>query len=318
MGGLDGESRLMICGGRQGATVLDDCQVLIPETNEWMKREKALLPRGTEGAGNVMTTKGTYVRKKGPPLSRRIDPWSVSGLFIAGGFDGHRPYFPHSRAEIFTSRGSFLPLSPMPSGLYEPCAAPLDPDRTMVVGGEVSSGESRRAFVHRAGADTWSEVEPMSEPRSMAMCGKLPNGGGVVVAGGWSGGRAVSSVEIFQDGKWRRGPDLPRAWCQGDMVVGGDGRPVIVGGLTQNAGGKLREERRLLKMGKGGGWVWMGERLEKGKADAAAVLAPGWVLHNCGERDDGGGGRGGGGGGGGRVQAVYTLLMVTLFASVNV
>ncbi len=171
-------------------------------------------------------------------------------------------------------------------GLYEPCAAPLDPDRTMVVGGEVNSGPTDRVFVHSASEDSWEELEErLGEARSAAMCAATGDGRVWVAGGLGRRGEALASTEIFEDGRWRAGPELPSGWSNGDMVMV-KGRPVIAGGIRKTSRGRKKEEKRLVEL-REGRWEWrkQEELLKTGRIQAAAVLVPNYALHDCGERN---------------------------------
>jgi len=70
--------------------------------------------------------------------------------------------------------------------------------------------------------DTWTECAPLNEVRTGARCGVV--GGGIVVAGGWSGASHLSSVEFYdpQTNTWefREPMSSARGWANACVLPG--------------------------------------------------------------------------------------------------
>jgi non-specific serine/threonine protein kinase len=72
-------------------------------------------------------------------------------------------------------------------------------------GGELTSGESDRVYVMRAGA--WEELPPLNHARAAPAAAVV--GDKIVVVGGQADGKLVPQTEVFDGERWTVGADIP-------------------------------------------------------------------------------------------------------------
>lgn len=132
--------------------------------------------------------------------------------------------------------GRWYPIAPLPQPRLDHCSAFIN-GALYVIGGCDATYKPLGA-VHRYNvvSNTWTPCASLMEPRTGARCGVV--GGGIVVAGGWSGGSHLSSVEFYDPttNSWviREPMKCARGWA--NVCVLPSNRICMSGGIADDAG----------------------------------------------------------------------------------
>lgn len=112
--------------------------------------------------------------------------------------------------------GRWRVVAPLPEPRVDHCSAFIAGTLYTIGGCDAEYKPIRTVHRYDVVADTWTECAPLNEARSGACCGAL--GGGIVVAGGWSGSSYLSSIEFYDPSTntWeiREPMSCGRGWAQ--------------------------------------------------------------------------------------------------------
>ena len=184
----------------------------------------------------------TFVWKKAAslPSHARIDDMvSLSGgLVLAIGSDtGSGSESTPAAYRYDPASGTWTPVQGLAQSSVELVALP---DGTALAIGGIDGNNAITARVQRFDGRTgaWTQVAPMSTPRSLAQAVVLPDGQ-VLVAGGSTGkdfanGTALRSTELYDPAadRWIPGKDLLEARYGGQALALRDGSVLILGGAN--------------------------------------------------------------------------------------
>ena len=168
--------------------------------------------------------------------------------------------------------------------LYSHCVADMDNDNYLFIGGctkfdcPIKSVASYHMKNIQQGE--WKDQNPMSEGRYAFGCSKYfditDNKNKIIVAGGYGTNQhLLKSVEIFSDGVWTQGTDLPEA-LTGLSMTTRNGLPIVLGGLNDD--NVVRDKIYQLV---DNCWIQLGSRLPTPKADGVVMKLPLDKLYGC-------------------------------------
>ena len=140
--------------------------------------------------------------------------------------------------EIFDpSDFSVSPGPAMNVARAEHTAVLLDDGRVVVIGGLSSQGETNTAELLDAAAGAWTPAAgTMRDARRRHLSVFVPGNGGVLVAGGISGGQSLASTELFQpdSSTFHDYGDLTQARSAMAGAIAGSGQIIAIGGLNSS------------------------------------------------------------------------------------
>ena len=157
-------------------------------------------------------------------------------IYVAGGRDGVTPVPQVERYDPATNEWRDITELPYPRiGL----GGAILGDSLFVIGGDLPDSESgeklSRVDIYRFSDSTWTEGPPLHQARTLGLTVQIQNH--LVVLGGLQLS-PLTSTEIYENGSWSTGPDLPHITANFGGVTLGDSI-VIAGGAVQD--GNTRE-----------------------------------------------------------------------------
>ena len=142
------------------------------------------------------------------PIATRAAAAAASGgvIYVIGGTtrDGN------TRAVWAWDGSGWRAKAPLPEPRFNHAAVALD-GRIWVLGGFAGGREHDDAFVYDAAADVWRRARPL--PRPTHAFGAVALGGELWLVGGRRGEDRLREVWILDpagEGRWRRGPSMPK------------------------------------------------------------------------------------------------------------
>jgi Kelch motif/Galactose oxidase, central domain len=203
------DGRVLVAGGNDDGP-LASAQLYDPATSKWSSAASMHFERHGHAAASLPSGK----------------------LLVAGGYaPSAEPVSPATgytrTAEIYDpATDTWMEAANMSTGRFQPTMTVLQDGRVLVAGGsgDIETADGVRAAVPLASAeiydpqtDRWTDVPPMSVPRSLHTATRLPDGE-VLVAGGYDDASGeLSSAELYdpaggrRPARWRRPvtPPLP-------------------------------------------------------------------------------------------------------------
>jgi N-acetylneuraminic acid mutarotase len=184
----------------------------------------------------------TYVWKKAAslPAHARIDDMVAlsGGAVLAIGSDtGSGSELAPAAYRYDPASGTWTPVQGLAQSSFELVALP---DGTALAIGGIDGNDAITAHVQRfdSSKGAWTQVAPMSTPRSRAQAVVLPDGR-VLVAGGstskdFASGKALRSTELYDPvtNRWIPGKELLDARYGGHALTLQDGSVLILGGAN--------------------------------------------------------------------------------------
>jgi N-acetylneuraminic acid mutarotase len=132
--------------------------------------------------------------------------------YVAGGYESRTRQTTAAVERYDLRRNRWRRVADMPLALNHPAAAAWR-GRLYVVGGYTGAGgglagESAALLRYDPARDRWSRLPPMPTPRAALAVGVIGNR--LYAAGGAAGGRALTTLEVFdlRRRRWRSGPPL--------------------------------------------------------------------------------------------------------------
>lgn len=221
-------------------------------------------------------------------------------VLIVGGAGNNSAFL--SSVEIFNpaanfGAGEWTPGPSLATARFEHSATLLTDGRVLVAGGQSSGGFTTSVEIFNpaanGGAGEWTAGPSLIEGRSQQTESLLPNGR-VLVAGGYSGGAALTSVEIFNPaanngaGEWTSAPSLGSQRTQHTATVLRDGRVLVAGGTMFFVTFNTTEIFDPAAAGGAGSWT-AGPALSRAKKSHRATQLPdGRILFSGGSSGFGG------------------------------
>ena len=251
-GGLTANRLPIICGG---AGVSRDCQTY--ENGIWTSSPSMIYAR-------------RYAAASPSPY-----PNATHSLFVTGGYNLFGP--DDNTAELLTDSGwQTLPTS-LPVAIRSHCMVLLNSTTVLMIGGvQNSTSYSPDTFYFNTDNEKWIEGPTLKAGRRSHSCGKIKSHShssefNVIVAGGWNGDDAMTSVEILDVGssEWRLGPSLQFGIYGSSMVEDRSGGVLLIGGLN---GTRIDTIYRLAHANSE--WTLLPQKLKVARSSAIAFLVP--------------------------------------------
>jgi N-acetylneuraminic acid mutarotase len=244
----------IICGGFQNNTSSRQCYSL--ENNAWVPSASMTSVRGYAAAAQLPD--GT--------------------LLATGGLLAFGTYF--NSAELLTKQGWKSNIPSLPVTIYSHCMVTVNSTTVMVIGGAQNKLISGRTFYFTLGAISWTEGPTLKYSRDYFSCGKIRSNKvgqemSIIVAGGWNGSSALSSVEMLAEGSnlWQIGPELPFGIWRPQMIEDQNGGVVFIGGQS-SSGVYLDTLYQLPNGGQGAVWTKMNQKMKIGRWMHIAIMVP--------------------------------------------
>ena len=153
-----------------------------------------------------------------------------SEIFIIGGEQNSSG--PLSTAEKLKQTG--FELLQLDKSFSRHCTIPVDAARILIIGGiNDNESSSAKTFVYNILSNIFMDSPSLMRGRHFHSCSRI-NEIHFIVAGGQDSWGGLNSVEILDsvDGKWYKGPSLPRTISYASMVIHPSGGVILVGGQS--------------------------------------------------------------------------------------
>ena len=256
-GGLEFQDRPVICGGFDMTHLRYSLKCYSLESKEW-------IPSVELNRFRVFTD----------CCSSSPFPSKTEKLFVIGGHNSQ------DSAEILTETGWKIISQPLPVLISRHCSVLVNSTTIMVIGGIQDGLTSTNTFYFNSEKELWTSGPQLKHKRSIQSCKRIRKDRhgqqfSIVVAGGWDGTSALSSVEILDEGsnEWRAGPELPFGIDTAQMVEDETGGVVLIGGAS-SSNNYLDTLFRLPHGGPDANWIQMDQKLTTGRNAHVAFLVP--------------------------------------------
>ena len=262
VGGISG-SQMIYCGGSLGNfEIQDNCYYYDPDYNIWSETDH-------EHGMNVSRHWAGYAR-------------TDHGLMATGGYEDEYICAGNTAEYLSKANGKWEYLPKVPLYSRGSCLVQLNHSHTLHIGGAAATRccimcvrETNTVLAFNWITKEWSEMEPMKENRTVAMCAQL-NDGKIIVTGGQDLFGLLKSTEIFDPvtQSWTSGPDLPLYWGYGKLVSYSGG-PLLVNGFTKTESLDQEEAEDTILQFKNNEWIEFPKKLPYPRANAVVFVADG-------------------------------------------
>jgi hypothetical protein len=216
----------------------------------------------------------SFVSMKSVRISAAAAQLQDGKLLVTGGLGSA------SNAEILTGVGWEIIIPLVPVNILTHCMVTVNSTTVMVIGGYQNEHNSGKTFYFTFGKESWTEGPELKCKRDRHSCGRIKRDKesqevSIIVAGGYSNGSHLSSVEILNDGsnEWQTGPELPFGIVYSHMIEDQNGGVILIGGGSSSIG-NLDTLYQLPQGGQDAVWTKMEQKLKTGRTEHTAFLVP--------------------------------------------